>query len=112
MIAKARVPIIKFVEVESNIQFDISFDVENGPAAAKFIRESMTTLPPLRPLCLVVKIFLQQRELNEVSVRCFLNRASRQVVLSAGAGFGDEHLPIMTLSVVHSTGEADELNFS
>ncbi|GAQ89300.1 DNA polymerase sigma subunit [Klebsormidium nitens] len=66
VIAKARVPIIKFVEVESKIQFDISFDVENGPAAAKFIRQSMKTLPPLRPLCLVVKIFLQQRELNEV----------------------------------------------
>jgi non-canonical poly(A) RNA polymerase PAPD5/7 len=79
VIAKARVPIIKFVEVDSNIQFDISFDVENGPAAAKFIRESMTTLPPLRPLCLVVKIFLQQRELNEVSCRC------EQGLLSGGS---------------------------
>jgi non-canonical poly(A) RNA polymerase PAPD5/7 len=26
----------------------------------------MQALPPLRPLCLVLKIFLQQRELNEV----------------------------------------------
>lgn len=76
MIAKARVPIIKFVEVESKIQFDISFDVENGPAAAKFIRQSMKTLPPLRPLCLVVKIFLQQRELNEVKLH-------NQIVLSS-----------------------------
>jgi non-canonical poly(A) RNA polymerase PAPD5/7 len=27
---------------------------------------AMQALPPLRPLCLVLKIFLQQRELNEV----------------------------------------------
>lgn len=26
----------------------------------------MGAIPPLRPLCLVLKIFLQQRELNEV----------------------------------------------
>ena len=29
---------------------------------------AMSAIPPLRPLCLVLKIFLQQRELNEVLV--------------------------------------------
>ena len=38
MVAKAKVPIIKFVEVQSNIDFDISFDVANGPVAAGFVR--------------------------------------------------------------------------
>jgi non-canonical poly(A) RNA polymerase PAPD5/7 len=66
VIANARVPIIKFVETRSNIPFDISFDVANGPEAADFIKAAMEALPPLRPLCLVLKIFLQQRELNEV----------------------------------------------
>lgn len=66
VIGKARVPIIKFVETVSNIPFDISFDVANGPEAADFIKAAMGAIPPLRPLCLVLKIFLQQRELNEV----------------------------------------------
>ncbi|CAK9868100.1 unnamed protein product [Sphagnum jensenii] len=66
VIGKARVPIVKFVERSSNIAFDISFDVANGPEAADFIKGAMLALPPLRPLCLVLKIFLQQRELNEV----------------------------------------------
>lgn len=66
VIAKARVPIVKFVEKTSDISFDISFDVDNGPKAADFIKESISKWPPLRPLCLILKVFLQQRELNEV----------------------------------------------
>ncbi|KAJ8424987.1 hypothetical protein Cgig2_027996 [Carnegiea gigantea] len=38
VIGKARVPIIKFVEMETNVAFDISFDVENGPKAAEYIK--------------------------------------------------------------------------
>ncbi|MCO5596595.1 hypothetical protein L7F22_050661 [Adiantum nelumboides] len=66
IIGKARVPIIKFVEVESNVSFDVSFDLENGPEAAVFIKDALNSIPPLRPLCFVLKTFLQQRELNEV----------------------------------------------
>ncbi|KAK9089273.1 hypothetical protein Scep_028355 [Stephania cephalantha] len=66
VIGKARVPIIKFVEKKSGVAFDISFDVENGPKAADFIKDAVKRLPPLRPLCLILKIFLQQRALNEV----------------------------------------------
>ncbi|KAF8391349.1 hypothetical protein HHK36_023653 [Tetracentron sinense] len=66
VIAKARVPIIKFVEKRSGVAFDISFDVINGPKAAEFIKDAVAKLPPLRPLCLILKVFLQQRELNEV----------------------------------------------
>lgn len=66
VIGKARVPIVKFIEKESNVAFDVSFDVQNGPEAAKFIKDAITKIPPLKPLCLILKIFLQQRELNEV----------------------------------------------
>ncbi|XP_011083273.2 non-canonical poly(A) RNA polymerase PAPD5 [Sesamum indicum] len=66
VIAKARVPIIKFVEKKSGVAFDISFDVNNGPKAAEFIKDAVSKWPPLRPLCLILKVFLQQRELNEV----------------------------------------------
>ncbi|KAL5989459.1 hypothetical protein ACLOJK_010351 [Asimina triloba] len=129
VIAKARVPIVKFIERSSGVAFDIrfpmllwflkppnmecnevqivikhsglrvvnSFDVHNGPKAAEFIKfqrkfyvpteatetcqlifpestflelthlkDAVTKIPPLRPLCLILKVFLQQRELNEV----------------------------------------------
>ncbi|XP_030511929.1 terminal nucleotidyltransferase 4B [Rhodamnia argentea] len=66
VIAKARVPIVKFVEKRSGVAFDISFDVDNGPKAAEFIKDAISKWPPLRPLCLILKVFLQQRELNEV----------------------------------------------
>lgn len=35
VIAKARVPIIKFEEVASGFNFDISFDIANGPVRSK-----------------------------------------------------------------------------
>ncbi|XP_022717113.1 non-canonical poly(A) RNA polymerase PAPD5-like [Durio zibethinus] len=66
VIAKARVPIVKFVEKKSGVAFDISFDVDNGPKAAEFIKEAVLKWPQLRPLCLILKVFLQQRDLNEV----------------------------------------------
>lgn len=66
VIGKARVPIIKFVEKVTDVAFDISFDVDNGPKAAAYIKDAISRLPPLRPLCLILKVFLQQRELNEV----------------------------------------------
>lgn len=55
--------------MQSNINFDISFDVANGPVAAGFVRDLMDTLPPMKPLVLVLKIFLQQRSFNEVGQR-------------------------------------------
>ncbi|XP_044473777.1 terminal nucleotidyltransferase 4B [Mangifera indica] len=66
VIAKARVPIIKFVEKKSGVSFDISFDAQNGPKAAEFIKDALSKWPQLRPLCLILKVFLQQRQLNEV----------------------------------------------
>lgn len=66
VIAKAKVPIIKFEDPSSSFSFDISFDVANGPVAAGFVSTLMHQLPAMRPLVLVLKIFLQQREFNEV----------------------------------------------
>ena len=66
IIAKAKVPIIKFNEVASGLNFDISFNAANGPQAAEYVRDLMQQLPPMRSLILVLKVFLHQRELNEV----------------------------------------------
>ncbi|XP_047057031.1 terminal nucleotidyltransferase 4B-like [Lolium rigidum] len=66
VIAKARVPIVKFVERISEIPFDISFDIDGGPQAADFIKDAIKKMPALRPLSMILKVFLHQRELNEV----------------------------------------------
>ncbi len=66
IIAKAKVPIIKFEDTQSGVNFDISFDAANGPEAAEYVRALMQKLPPMRPLVLILKVFLHQRELNEV----------------------------------------------
>lgn len=66
VVAKARVPIIKFVEVESRTHLDISFERLNGLEAAKLIRDWLKSTPGLRELVLVVKQFLHSRRLNNV----------------------------------------------
>ncbi|CEP64693.1 non-canonical poly(A) polymerase TRF5 LALA0_S13e00826g [Lachancea lanzarotensis] len=66
VISKARVPIIKFVEPESQIHIDISFERINGLEAAKTIRGWLTQTPGLRELVLIVKQFLSARRLNSV----------------------------------------------
>lgn len=44
-----------------------------------FCQDAISKWPPLRPLCLILKVFLQQRELNEVPVdyvllkKCYSN---------------------------------------
>ncbi|QLQ80869.1 hypothetical protein HG537_0E02240 [Torulaspora globosa] len=66
VIAKARVPIIKFVEPHSQIHIDVSFERTNGLEAAKLIREWLQETPGLRELVLIVKQFLHSRRLNNV----------------------------------------------
>ena len=66
MIAQAKVPIIKFDDTLTGLAFDVSFDVANGPKTAKLVAELMNSLPPMRQLVIVLKLFLQQRDMNEV----------------------------------------------
>lgn len=66
VIAKARVPIIKFVEPESKIHIDVSFERTNGLEAARVIRGWLEEQHGLRELVLIVKQFLHARRLNNV----------------------------------------------
>ncbi|AGO12154.1 AaceriAEL207Wp [[Ashbya] aceris (nom. inval.)] len=68
VIAKARVPIIKFVEPASQIHIDLSFERTNGVEAAKIIRGWLQDTPGLRELVLIVKQFLHARRLNDVHI--------------------------------------------
>ena len=59
-------PIIKYEDAQTGLNIDVSFDAANGPQTAEYVRRLMARLPPMRPLTLVLKLFLHQRELNEV----------------------------------------------
>lgn len=66
VISRTRVPIIKFVEPDSNIHVDISFERTNGIEAAKLIRNWLSVTPGMRELVLIIKQFLSTRRLNDV----------------------------------------------
>lgn len=68
VIAKAKVPIIKFIDPQTGIHIDISFEKTNGIIAAKKIRKWLEDTPGLRELVLIVKQFLRSRKLNNVHV--------------------------------------------
>ncbi|KAH7343708.1 hypothetical protein B0J17DRAFT_535194, partial [Rhizoctonia solani] len=68
IIAKAKVPIIKFVTTWGGFKVDISLNQVNGVSAGKIINNFLTQLPALRPLVFVFKAFLSQREMNEVYI--------------------------------------------
>lgn len=65
VISKARIPIIKLVDVESQLHVDICFDQHSGLESAKYINDLKKELTQLRPLTLVLKYFLACRDLNE-----------------------------------------------
>lgn len=65
-IIKAKVPLVKIVASDSNVQCDISFNRANGPGNVPVIKKYIAMYPALRPLLMVLKCFLQQRSLNEV----------------------------------------------
>ncbi|EMD38132.1 hypothetical protein CERSUDRAFT_49354 [Gelatoporia subvermispora B] len=66
IIAKAKVPIVKFVTIHGRFSVDISINQGNGVAAGKMINHFLSELPALRALVFVVKSFLSQRSMNEV----------------------------------------------
>ncbi|TXT07384.1 hypothetical protein VHUM_03104 [Vanrija humicola] len=68
VIAKAKVPIVKFATSDAlgEINIDISVNQTNGISAGKIMRHYLDAYPGSRELILVVKAFLQQRSMNEV----------------------------------------------
>jgi non-canonical poly(A) RNA polymerase PAPD5/7 len=91
LITRARVPLIKMVDKATKCPIDIryadcssrvessrvelmtdhlvdacSFNVPNGPENTKLVRHFLSMYQQIRPLALVIKFFLAQRQLNEV----------------------------------------------
>ncbi|KAK9460764.1 uncharacterized protein V1516DRAFT_677598 [Lipomyces oligophaga] len=68
VIARARVPIIKFVDSTSGVSIDISFETYSGVVAADTIMHWLADTPGLRELVLVVKYFVAKRAMNNVAL--------------------------------------------
>ncbi|KAJ1455249.1 hypothetical protein M885DRAFT_483838 [Pelagophyceae sp. CCMP2097] len=65
VVDSARIPIVKFEHANTGVAFDVSFDVESGLRTGRVIKDFMKQLPALRAVVMVLKYFLNQRELNE-----------------------------------------------
>ncbi|KAF8275075.1 Nucleotidyltransferase [Lactarius quietus] len=66
IIAKAKVPIVKFITTHGYFPVDISINQENGVEAGRVVSGFLSEMPALRALVLVAKAFLSQRSMNEV----------------------------------------------
>lgn len=68
VIAKAKVPIVKFVTAEGGFKVDISLNMTNGINVGKRVKDLFQQVgeEPARALVLVTKAFLNQRNMNEV----------------------------------------------
>ena len=61
----------------------------NGPQSAELVRQLVARLPPMKPLLMVLKIFLQQREMNEARAPWTLDPRGGTRFCSLGpCGFG------------------------
>jgi non-canonical poly(A) RNA polymerase PAPD5/7 len=66
VIAKAKIPIVKFVTSHGRFHVDINVNKTNGIAAGEIVKNFITEIPAIRPLTLIIKSFLNQRSMNEV----------------------------------------------
>lgn len=66
IIAKAKVPIIKFITRHGRFSVDMSINQMNGVKAGKMVKRFLDHIPALRALVLITKSFLSQRSMNEV----------------------------------------------
>ncbi|RKP25601.1 hypothetical protein SYNPS1DRAFT_6896, partial [Syncephalis pseudoplumigaleata] len=66
VVHKARVPIIKIVDVTTRYPVDISLNITNGIHSARMVKRFSEQLPAMKPIMLLIKQFLTQRSMNEV----------------------------------------------
>ena len=69
VIKKSRVPIIKYVDPYTKFPVDLSFNLVGGIESAVIIKkfvEDKTVGEAVRPIMLILKLFLLQRQANEV----------------------------------------------
>lgn len=65
VIAHARVPLVKFTDITTGIDVDISFDHANGLQNTKVINSFAVKYKTYRPLLVILKFYLHQLGINE-----------------------------------------------
>eukprot|EP01017_Pseudomicrothorax_dubius_P026989 TRINITY_DN3062_c0_g1_i1.p1 TRINITY_DN3062_c0_g1~~TRINITY_DN3062_c0_g1_i1.p1 ORF type:complete len:429 (-),score=125.89 TRINITY_DN3062_c0_g1_i1:138-1424(-) len=65
LIRGAKVPIIKFVDKETQVQFDISFNKMDGVHHLVEVDRAMAAYPEMKYVIMVIKLLLRQRDLHE-----------------------------------------------
>jgi len=65
VIKSAKVPLIKVVDKDNNLNFDISFNKLDGVNQIKEVEKGLKHYPEMRHIILVLKCMLKQRDLNE-----------------------------------------------
>ncbi|CUS07231.1 unnamed protein product, partial [Tuber aestivum] len=114
VIANAKVPIIKFVDRETNIHVDISFENSSGLVANETFIKWKTQFPAMPILLTVIKQFLAMRGLNEVylgglgsfSVTCLIVSMLQMHPGAASGGMDPRrHLGIMLLEFLELYGK-------
>jgi len=65
VVDSARIPIVKFEHAATGVAVDVSFGVDSGMRTARRVNDLMAAHPTLRPLILVVKYVLAERDLNQ-----------------------------------------------
>ena len=76
----SQVPIVKMTDRETEIRVDISFNMDNGLRAAELVKLYKKRYPSLPKLTYVLKQFLLQHDLNEVSGFALVLTAERPVL--------------------------------
>ncbi|PWW79330.1 hypothetical protein C7212DRAFT_360768 [Tuber magnatum] len=114
VIANAKVPIIKFVDRETNIHVDISFENSSGLVANETFIKWKTRYPAMPILLTVIKQFLAMRGLNEVylgglgsfSVTCLIVSMLQMHPGAASGGMDPRrHLGVMLLEFLELYGK-------
>ncbi len=71
-----QVPIIKLTDRLTDIKIDISFNMTNGLRSVELIKHFKKRFPAMAKLIYVLKQFLLQRDLNEVTLQLFFSVAN------------------------------------
>lgn len=66
MIAKAKVPLVKYVDQRTGLRVDISFENASGVQALETYKAWKATFPAMPALVTLVKQYLVMRDINEV----------------------------------------------
>ncbi|CAM9962866.1 unnamed protein product [Ectocarpus fasciculatus] len=62
---KAKVPLVKFVHTETGVAIDVTVKNNTGLISGQAMKDAMTQMKQVRPLTLVLKVYLAQKDLNK-----------------------------------------------